>query len=101
MTLEPIMDKLILEPVDAPERSSGGVHLPDIARNTHLARVVSVGVGGWDKKRERPIPMPDVKPGDTVVVRAWGKSELCLDVHMSGKKYFVCEPADVLAKIVA
>lgn len=100
MTLEPLTDKILLEPILAPERSVGGVYMPSESRKVNLAKVVAVGPGGWDKKRERPIPMPDVRVGDTVVYRAWDKFELCPSFTEHGKKLLVAEPADLLAKII-
>ncbi len=98
--LEPLTDKIIVEPSMTPEKTKGGIVLPDVARTqTGRGKVVSMGPGGWDKKREMPIPMPDVKPGDEIVYRSWAGSPLGQEMVTGGRPLIVIEPADVLAKI--
>ena len=100
MNLVPVMDKIIVEPEAMGERSPGGVLLPHSAREKKgVGRVVSMGEGGWDKKRERPIPMPEVKPGDRIIYRTWAGSDLAPEMVAGGKRLLVLEPADVLCRI--
>lgn len=100
MNLAPVLDKIIVEPEKIDGRTSGGVFLPDGARESKgVGRVVSMGQGGWDKKRERPIPMPEVKPGDRIIYRTWAGSALAQEMTMGGKALIVLEPADVLCRI--
>ena len=99
MNFTPLTDHIILEPILAPEKSKGGVYQPTSARKVDLAKVVAMGPGGWDKVKNRPIPMPDVQIGDTVIYRAWDRQELCPSFTEQGKKYLVAEPADIFAKV--
>lgn len=99
VTLEPLTDKILLEPVEV-ERSKGGVWLPKVAQNQAFrGKVVAMGPGGWDKKRSMPIPMPNIVVGDMVIYRSWAGSPLCQETQFGGKPLLVVEPADVLAKV--
>ncbi len=100
MTLIPLLDKLIVEPEMMNGKTAGGVHLPDGARESKgVGRVISMGTGGWDKKRNQPIPMPEVKPGDRIIYRTWAGSALAQEMVPNGKALLVLEPADVLCRI--
>lgn len=100
LNLEPLTDKILLEPVEV-ERSVGGVWLPGTAKNGSFRGVVkAMGPGGYDKKNNRPIPMPNIAIGDTVIYRSWAGSALCQETIFGGKKLLVVEPADVLAKVL-
>lgn len=98
--LEPLTDKIILEPIEV-ERTPGGVWLPKVAQNQAFrGKVVAMGPGGFDKKRNQPIPMPNIAIGDTVIYRSWAGSPLCQETQFGGKSLLVVEPADVLAKVL-
>lgn len=100
MNLVPLLDKIIVEPEAMGGKTATGIFLPDSARqNKGVGRVVSMGTGGWDKKRERPIPMPEVKPGDRIIYRTWAGSALAQEMTMGGKPLIVLEPADVMCRI--
>ena len=84
MTLRPLGDKVVVKPSDAEERSSGGILLPDSAKDKPArGTVVSVGEGKLDDKGHRH-PL-QVKPGDRVVFTSYagepfkvGEDELLL-----------------------
>ncbi len=100
MNLVPVMDKIIVEPEKMNGKTAGGVFLPDGSRESKgVGRIVSMGVGGWDKKRNMPIPMPAVKPGDRIIYRTWAGSALAQEMTTGGKALIVMEPADVLCRI--
>ncbi len=100
LNLEPLTDKILIEPVEA-ERSAGGIWFAETGRpKTFRGVVKAMGPGGWDKKRSMPIPMPNIAIGDTIIYRSWAGSALCQETVYGGKNLLVLEPADVLAKVL-
>ena len=94
MKLEPLDDRIVVEPMEAEEKTKGGIVLPDTAKEKpQKGTVISVGPGrvGDDGKR---IP-PTVKKGDKVIYAKYGGSEIDVD----GKEYMILRESDVLAKI--
>ena len=84
----------MIEREEAEERTSGGIVLPDNAREkVNRGKVISVGPGKLDKKgRRAPIPL---KAGDRVLIHKYGGEELKVD----GRKYLLIREDDILALI--
>lgn len=95
MNLQPLNDRVFLEPVEETKTTKSGIVLPDTAEKEKpiKGRVVAVGPGKLDDKGHR-VPM-SVKVGDLVLFKKYGPDELEVD----GKKYLVGEEADILAII--
>jgi chaperonin GroES len=76
----PLSDNILIEPLDAPERSKGGIILPDIAKERPAeGKVVAVGPGRVTENGTR-VP-PDVKKGDRVIYGKYAVTELVVDGH--------------------
>lgn len=73
--VRPRLDFIFLVDYGQPDRSPGGIHVPDNSeefwryRQTHWrwGEVIAVGPGRWHKRIQKRIPMPDIKVGDKVV----------------------------------
>ena len=91
--IKPIGDKLVLRRLEAEETTSGGIVLPDTAKEKpQEAKVVAVGPGRIDEGKRVAL---EVKKGDKVLVSKYGGTEIKLD----GKEYKILNSDDILAII--
>lgn len=90
MNIQPLSDRVLIEPTAAEEVTASGIIIPDAAKEKPLrGTVLAVGNGTKDE------PMI-LKPGDSVLFGKYAGSEFELD----GKKYLMMRQSDVLAKLV-
>ena len=91
MKLKPLDNRVVIEQVEAEEKTSGGIYLPDTAKEKpQIGKVVAVGPGALldDGKRAAM----SVKKGDQVI---YGKY-VGNDVEVEGKKYVILRESDLL-----
>jgi chaperonin GroES len=94
LTLKPLDDRVVLLPVEAEEKTSGGILLPDNAKQKpQQATVVAVGPGKLSDKGTR-VAMA-VKVGDTVLFGKYSGS----DVEVNGKEYKIVRESEILGKV--
>jgi chaperonin GroES len=94
MKIEPLDDRIVVEPMEAESKTKGGIVLPDTAKEKpQKGKIISVGPGRVTDEGKRIAP--SVKKGDTVVYAKYGGSEIEID----GKEYMILRESDVLAKI--
>jgi len=93
LNLQPIEDRIILEPVEE-TRSKGGLVVPDLGKEkSKYATVLAVGPG---RVTITGALIPSViKVGDTVVYPKFG----CHTVEVEGKEYLVIREGDLFAKV--
>lgn len=92
MTLKPLGNRIVIEPIEQEEVTKGGIVLPETAKEKpQKGKVLSVGPGERNDKGER-IPM-DVATGDTVLFAKYAGTEIKVD----GNKLLILKEADVLA----
>ena len=93
-TLKPLYDKVIVQKLEAEEKTSGGILLPDSAKEKpQEGKVIAVGPGAVDDKGQRK-PM-DVKEGDHVLFAKYSGTEVKLD----GEEYLILSDRDILAVV--
>ena len=86
MTLKTVLNKVIVEPVEAETVTKGGI-IPDTAQEKpQKGTVIATGKGKADEPME-------VKAGDTVLFGKYSGTE----VHIDDKKYLVMNQSDILA----
>jgi len=91
MKFRPLHDRILVERIESEEVTSGGIILPDTAKEKpQQGKVIAVGPG---KRSEdgKLIPM-DVKTGDTILFGKYAGS----DIKMEGKEYLIMREDDVL-----
>ena len=94
MNLKPLGDKVIVEVLNAKDKTSGGIILPDNAREKpQEAKVLAVG-SGKVLGNGKVVP-PELKTGDTVLFGKYSGNEVKLD----GKEFLIILQDDVLAVI--
>lgn len=96
MNLKPTAGYILLEPMEAEEKTAAGIYLPDSAsEKPQKGKVLAVGadeVTESGKVRKSP-----VKVGDVVIYKKWGGSE----VKITGVEYLFAKFEDILAIVTA
>lgn len=92
INLKPLGSRVVVEPLEEEEVTSGGIVLPETAKEKPQKGVIlSVGPGDRDDAGKY-IPL-DVKAGDTVLFAKYGGTEIKID----GKKILILRESDLLA----
>ncbi|MEE9252577.1 MAG: co-chaperone GroES [Thermodesulfobacteriota bacterium] len=94
MKVRPLHDKILLERIEASQKTKGGIIIPETAKEKpQEGKVVSVGKGrvGDDGKI---VPL-EVKKGDKVLFSKYGGTEITLE----GDDYVIIDENEVLAII--
>ncbi len=92
MRIEPLGSKVVVKRTEADEVTSGGIVLPDSAREKPTqGRVLSVGTGPMLKDGTRG--QMQVQEGDRVLFSSYAGSEVDID----GDKLLIMDEADILA----
>ncbi|WP_296136990.1 co-chaperone GroES [uncultured Tessaracoccus sp.] len=95
VTIKPLEDRVLVEPLEAEQTTASGLVIPDTAKEKpQEGRVVATGPGRFDEDGEKRIPM-DVAEGDIVVFSKYGGTELKYD----GKEYLLLNARDILAVV--
>lgn len=95
MNLRPLGDRLIVEPLEKEEVTSGGILLPETAKEKpQEGRVLAAGPGRWDEDGKKRVAM-DVKENDRVIFAKYSGTE----IKLGDKKYLILGEKDVLAVI--
>jgi chaperonin GroES len=95
LKIRPLDDRVVVEPLEADEKTAGGILLPDTAKQKpQRGRVVAVGPGKLRDNGDRSTVA--VAVGDEVLYGRYGGS----DVEVSGKDVKILRESDILAKIV-
>jgi chaperonin GroES len=92
ISIKPLGNRVVVEPIEQEEVTSGGIVLPETAKEKPQdGKVLAVGPGERDDDGKR-IPM-DVKEGDTLLFAKYSGTEIKLD----GKKVLILRESDLLA----
>ncbi len=91
-TLKPLADRVLVEPIEEEEITSGGIVLPETAKEKpQRGKVIAVGKGGKDDSGKQ-VEM-EVAKGNTVLFAKYAGTEIKLD----GKKLLIMRESDLLA----
>ncbi|MEA3067212.1 MAG: chaperonin GroES [Sphingomonadales bacterium] len=94
MKFRPLHDRVVLERIDAEEKTAGGIIIPDTAKEKpQQGKVVAVGPGGRDENGKL-IPI-DVKTGDRVLFGKWSGTEVKID----GVEYLIMKESDIMGAL--
>ncbi|HMP89869.1 MAG TPA: co-chaperone GroES [Kiritimatiellia bacterium] len=91
MKIQPLGDRVLVEPLKEGEQNKGGIIIPDTAKEKpQQGTVIAIGTGKLDDKGNK-IPF-NVKKGDKVLMPKYGGTEVKLD----GKEYQIVREEDIL-----
>ena len=91
MKFRPLHDRVVVRRIEAEEKTSGGIIIPDTAKEKpQQGEVTAVGPGGRDESGKL-IPI-DVKPGDVVLFGKWSGTEVKID----GTEYLIMKESDIM-----
>ena len=94
MTIRPLGDKIVIKVIEDAEQTSGGIFIPDSAKEkSQKGEVIAVGQGKVNEKGDRE-PM-DVKVGEVVLFAKYAGT----DVKVSDETLKIMSVADVLGII--
>ena len=94
MKIRPLGDKVIVQRVEAEEVTSGGIVLPESAKEKpQRGKVISVGTGKLLKDGRRG--KMQVKKGDHVLFTSYAGTE----VKLGAKEYMIMDESDIMAII--
>jgi len=92
LNLKPLGNRLVVEPLEQEDVTTGGILLPETAKEKpQKGTVLSAGPGDRDDEGKR-IPM-DVKVNDVVLYAKYSGTEIKVD----GKKLLILRESDILA----
>lgn len=87
INLKPLADRVIVEAAAAEEKTTGGIIIPDTAKEKpQRGKVVAVGTG----KKDEPMT---VKVGDSVLYGKYAGTE----INVNGKDYLIMRESDIFA----
>jgi chaperonin GroES len=94
MSIVPLNDKILVQRLEADDRTAGGIILPDSAKEKpKQGKILSVGEGKLLDNGTRA--KFQVKAGDRVLFTSYAGNEVTVD----GKEYLVMTEDDVLAVV--
>ena len=94
MKIQPLGDRVLVEPVKEGEQKKGGIIIPDSAKEKPTqGKVIAVGTGKLDDKGNK-IAF-NVKVGDKVLMPKYGGTEVKFDGH----EYQIMREEDILGVI--
>jgi len=93
--LKPLDDRVVVEPVEAEEKTAGGIVLPDTAKEKpQRGTVLAVGPGRLLDSGERGAL--SVAVGDEVIYGKYSGS----DIEIESREIKILRESDILAKVV-
>ncbi len=94
VTIKPLEDRILVEPLEAEQTTKSGLVIPDTAKEKpQEGKVLSVGPGRIDDNGNR-VPL-DVAEGDVVIFSKYGGTEVKYD----GTDLLLLNARDILAVV--
>ena len=91
MKFRPLHDRVVVKRIDAEEKSSGGIIIPDTAKEKpQEGEVIAVGPGARDDSGKL-IPL-DLKAGDRILFGKWSGTEVKID----GQELLIMKESDIM-----
>jgi len=94
MKIRPLADKVLVQRLEAENKTAGGIVLPDTAKEKpQRGKIISVGQGRLldDGTRQKM----QVKKADMVLFTSYAGTEIKID----GKEYLIMSESDIMAVI--
>jgi chaperonin GroES len=93
--MRPLDDRVVVEPLEAEDKTAGGIVLPDTAKQKpQRGRIIAVGPGKLSDTGKRTAVA--VVKGDEVIYGRYAGN----DVTIERKEFKILRESDILAKVV-
>jgi chaperonin GroES len=93
MQIQPLADNVLIEPVNAEEKTKSGIFLPESATKERPEQGTVKAVGSGKRTNSGKVIEMEVKVGDKVLFTKYGPNEIEID----GKEYLIAKQEDILA----
>ena len=94
MSFRPLHDRVLVRRLAADEKTSGGIIIPDTAKEKpQRGEIIAVGAGARNDRGEL-VPL-DVKAGDEVLFGKWSGSE----VRVDDEDLLIMKESDILGVV--
>jgi chaperonin GroES len=91
VSIKPLEDRVLVQPLEAEQTTTSGLVIPDTAKEKpQEGKVLAVGPGRFEDGKRLPL---DISEGDVVVYSKYGGTEVKYD----GQEYLILSARDVLA----
>ena len=91
MTFRPLHDRVLIRRIEAAEKTSGGIIIPDTAKEKpQEGEVVSAGTGA--RNEAGTVHPLEVKAGDKILFGKWSGTE----VKVNGEDLIIMKESDIL-----
>ena len=95
LKVRPLDDRVVVEPLEAESKTTGGILLPDSAKEKpQRGRILAVGPGKLHDNGKRS--ELSVAKGDEVIYGRYAGN----DIEVDGKEIKIMRETDILAKVV-
>ncbi len=92
LKLKPLADRVVVRPLEAEEKTAGGLYIPDTAKEKpQQGEVIAIGPGKTSDDGKN-IPM-EVKVGDKILYGKYSGTEVRID----GEDYLIMRESDIFA----
>ena len=91
MNFRPLHDRVLVRRVDAEEKTSGGIIIPDTAKEKPQEGEV-IAAGSGTRGEDGKVTPLDVKAGDRILFGKWSGTE----VRVNGEDLLIMKESDIL-----
>ncbi len=90
--IQPLLDYVLIKPLDAQTQTASGIILPDSAKEKpQMGQVMAVGPGGVTDDGKKVVMR--VKKGQKVMYKKWGGNE----IKVGNEEWLLVEQKDIMA----
>ena len=96
MNFRPLHDRVVIRRLNAEERTTGGIIIPDTAQEKPMqGEVIAAGPGARNEQGQ--LVALDVKAGDRILFGKWSGTE----VKLEGEELLIMKESDIMGIITA
>ncbi len=92
LNINPLGDRLVVKPMEAEEKTKGGIILPDTAKEKPVEGTI-VAAGPGRKSDDGKVVEMEVKVGDKVLYGKYSGTEVTIE----GEEYLIMRESDIFA----
>jgi chaperonin GroES len=94
MNFRPLHDRVVVRRIEAEEKTSGGIIIPDTAKEKPIeGEIIAVGPGARNEQGQ--IVALDVKEGDRILFGKWSGTEVKID----GEELLIMKESDIMGVV--